>query len=80
MAVKLPALVGFVVKFTVSDVAVDEVIAPTAPLFKTTELLAATGSKPKPVIVSVVALANRVAVVLVTNGVTVATWTAEPLT
>ena len=41
--------------------------------------LAAVGSKPKPLIVIVGALAARLAVLAVTTGVTVATWTAAPL-
>jgi hypothetical protein len=79
MAVRLPAFEGFVVRVTVSVVAVAEAIVPTAPLFKVTELLAAVGSKPNPLIVSVDAFANRLAVLLVTTGVIWATCTAEPL-
>ena len=62
-----------------SEVAVAAVTVPTAPLLKTTVLLPAVVSKPKPSMVSVVALAARLAVLLVTTGVTVATWTAAPL-
>ena len=58
---------------TVSEVAVAAVTVPTAPSLKTTVLLPAVGSKPKPLMVSVVALAARLAVLLVTTGVTVAT-------
>ena len=45
-AVRLPALVGLVEKVTVSAVAVAAVTVPTAPLLKTTLLLAAVKSKP----------------------------------
>ena len=79
MAVRLPAFEGFVVRVTVSVVAVAEAIVPTAPLFRVTELFAAVGSKPNPLIVSVVAFANKLAVLLVTTGVIWATCTAEPL-
>lgn len=79
IAVKLPIEVGFVEKVTRSDVAVAVVIVPTAPLLNVTVLLAATVSKPKPLIVTVDALAPRAAVLLVTTGATVATCTAEPL-
>ena len=72
-------MVGLVENVTVSEVAVAAVTVPTAPLLKTTVLLAAVGSKPKPLMVIVVALAARLAVLLVTTGVTVATWTAAPL-
>ncbi len=74
-AVRLPAVVGWVENVTVSEVAVAAVTVPTAPSLKATVLLAAVGSKPKPLIVIVVALAARLAVLLVTTGVTVATWT-----
>ncbi len=79
MAVRLPAFVGFVVKVTVSDVAVADAIVPTAPLFRATELFAAVGSNPNPFIVIVDAFARRLAVLLVTTGVILATCTAEPL-
>lgn len=72
-AVRLPIAVGLVVNVTVSDVAVAAVTVPTAPLFITTVLLAATGSKPKPLIVTVVELIARLVVLLVTTGVTVPT-------
>lgn len=51
-AVRLPAVSGRVEKVTVSDVAVASVTVPTAPLLKTTVLLAAVVSKPKPLIVN----------------------------
>jgi hypothetical protein len=79
MAVRLPAFAGFVVSVIVSAVAVAEAIVPTAPLFSDTELFAAVGSNPYPLITTVDALARRLAVLLVTTGVTVATCTAEPL-
>ncbi len=60
-AVRLPAVVGLVVKFTVSEVAVAAVTVPTAPSLKTTVLLAAVVSKPKPLMVTVAALAARLA-------------------
>ena len=79
-AVRSPAAVGFVEKVTVSEVAVAAVTAPTAPSLKTTVLLlAVVASKPNPLMVSVVALAARLVVLLVTTGVTVATWMAAPL-
>lgn len=71
-AVRLPAVVGFVEKVTVSEVVVAEVTVPTAPLSKTTVLFAAVGSKLVPVIVTVVALAARLVAVAVTVGDTVA--------
>ena len=79
MAVRLPAFEGFVVSVTVSVVAVAEAIVPTAPLFRVTELLAAVGSKPNPLIVSVDAFASKLDVLLVTTGVILATCTAAPL-
>lgn len=79
MAVKLPAAVGLVPKVTVRLVADAVVTVPAAPLFKVTVLLAAVASKPKPAISTVVASASRVAVLAVTTGVTLATWTAAPL-
>jgi hypothetical protein len=51
-AVKLPAASGRVEKVIVSVVAVASVTVPTAPLLKTTVLLAAVVSKPKPLIVN----------------------------
>ena len=65
-AVRLPA-VGFVEKVTVSDVAVDAVTVPTAPLLKTTVLLPGVVLKPEPLIVIVAALAARAAVLAVTG-------------
>ena len=51
-AVRLPAVSGRVESVMVSDVAVASVTVPTAPLLKTTVLLAAVVSKPKPLIVN----------------------------
>lgn len=78
-AVKLPALVGFVEKVTTSCVAVAAVTVPTAPLLNVTVLFAAVKSNPKPLIVTVFAFADRLAVALVTTGRAVPTWIAEPL-
>ena len=80
IAVRLPAALGFVVKLTVRVVAVADVTVPTAPLLNCTVLLdAVVASNPKPLIVIVDELAARLAVLLVTAGLTVATCTAEPL-
>lgn len=76
MAVRLPALVGFLENVTVNDVAVALVTFPIAPLLKTTELLAGVGSKPNPSITIVLALAATESSFVVTTGVTVATCTA----
>ena len=78
-AVKSPAVVGLVENVTVNRVAVAVVTAPTAPLLKTTVLLPAVVLKPKPAIVIVAALAARFEELVVTTGLTVATWTAVPL-
>lgn len=43
IAVRLPAVAGFVENMTVSDVVVAEVTVPSAPLSKTTVLFAAIG-------------------------------------
>ena len=73
-AVKLLAA-GFLpsAKVTVSDVAVAAVTVPSAPLLKTTVLFASVVSNPKPAIVTVVASAFLLAVLLVMIGLTVAT-------
>ncbi len=78
-AVKLPAVAGRVEKVTVKDVFVADVTVPTALLLKTTVLLAGSRSKPNPLMVTVVEFAASEAVLPVTTGVTVATWTAVPL-
>jgi len=77
-AVKLPAI-GVVEKDTVSEVAVEAVTVPTAPLLNTTVLLPGVVLNPAPVIVIVVAVEDNVEVTRVTAGLTVPTWTAEPL-
>jgi hypothetical protein len=79
VAAKLPTADGMVEIVTVSDVAVEEVTVPTAPLVKETVLLAGVVLKPLPAIVSVVALAASAAVLAVTVGPIVATCTEELL-
>lgn len=74
-AVSVPAAVGFVVKVTVRDVAEADVTVPTAPLLNVTTLLLATGSKPRPLMVTEVASAAICVVADVTTGTTVATCT-----
>lgn len=71
--VRLPSEVGLVENVTVSEVAEAEVTVPTAPLFITTVFPPATVENPKPLIVTVAELIARLAVLLVTTGVTVAT-------
>ena len=78
-AVKLPAELGPVLNVTVSEVALAVVTVPTALLLKATVLLAAVESNPKPLTVTVVALAAKLIVRLVMTGITVATCTAAPL-
>ena len=63
----------------VNAVAVEAVTVPTAPLLNTTELLSAVVSKPKPLIVKVVAFKAKLAILLVTTGITFAICTAVPL-
>lgn len=72
-AIKLPAEVGLVPKVTVNAVAVAAVTVPTAPLSNTTKLFPTVVLKPKPLMVSVEALAERFPELLVTTGITVAT-------
>lgn len=78
-AVTNPAVFGLTEKVTMSEVFVAEVTVPTAPLLKATRLLAAVVANPKPLIVSVFALAATRALLLVTTGVTLATWTGAEL-
>ena len=78
-AVNAPAEVGFVESATVSVVALAAVTAPMAPSLKVTVLFPADASKPKPLIVTVAALAAKLVVALVTTGMTEATWTALAL-
>lgn len=78
-AVRISAAAGFVPNVTVNSVAVAAVTVPTAPSLKTTVLLPGVVSKPEPLIVRVVALANKSLVLVVMTGITVATCTALPL-
>lgn len=79
ITVNEPAVAGFVEKVTVIDVALAAVTSPTAPLFRVTLLFAIVVSNPNPLITSDVPLAARFAMLLVTTGMTVATFTAAPL-
>ena len=72
VALRIPAM-GLVVIETVREVAVASEMAPTAPLLNATVLLAAVVSKPEPLIVSVVRLAARLVVAVVTTGFSDAT-------
>ena len=65
-----PAMVGNVVNVTTKDVDVADVTVPAAPLLNVTTLSAAVVSKPKPAMVTVVALAAKFAVLLVMTGIT----------
>lgn len=76
---KSPATVGDVEKVIVREVAVAAVTVPTASPSKSTVLLAAVGSNPYPLMVSVAAPALRLDELEVTTGITLATWTAEAL-
>lgn len=73
MDVREPAIVGSVVNVTINEVGVADVTLPAAPLLNVTTLSVAVVSKPKPAIVTVVAFAARLAVLLVTTGSTLAT-------
>ena len=73
MAVKLPAARGFLENVTVREVAEADVTVPIAPLLRSTTLFAAVRSKPNPVMVTVLPLEDKLVLVLVTTGVTVAT-------
>ena len=72
-AVKFPRLVGRVVRFTVSEVAVAAVTVPIAPKLKTTVLLPAVALKPTPLIVILDCVTVRLLVLAVIVGTTVAT-------
>lgn len=72
IAVRLPAA-GLVENVTVNEVAVAALTVPTAPLLKTTRLLAGVVLKPVPAIVIVVAELAKLLLSLVTDGVTRAT-------
>lgn len=78
-AVRSPTAVGRVDSVTVSNVVVAVVTVPTAPLLKTTEFRFAVALNPAPAITIVVALMGSPAMLFVTTGTTVATWTAVPL-
>ena len=67
-AVSLPMAEGWVLKVTVSEVAVAAVTVPTAPSLKTTALPAAVGEKLVPEMVRVGALIARLTVLKVTVG------------
>lgn len=69
----MPTAVGFVENVTVSEVAVAVETVPTAPLLNNRVLLPAVGSKPKPLMKTVIASEERLVVTLVTTGATVAT-------
>ena len=73
IAVSEPPAAGLVEKVTVKLVAEADVTVPTALLFNVTVFCPAVGEKPKPLIVTVVALAATLVVALVTTGTTVAT-------
>lgn len=60
-------------KVTINSVAVAEVTVPSAPLLNKTVLSASVVLKPNPVIVTVSDVAARPVVMLVTDGLTVAT-------
>lgn len=72
-AVKLPPAAGLVENVTVSAVSVAAVTVPIAPLLNSTVLFDGVVSNPKPLMVSVVAFAARLLVLLVITGVTFAT-------
>lgn len=72
-AVKLPTAVGLVVRFSVSDVEVAAVTAPTAPPLNATVFSARTELKPKPLMTRLVPLSAKLMVLVVTTGLTRAT-------
>ena len=83
--VRMPVVVGAVLKVTVNLVVVAAVTLPIAPLFKVTVLLDAEVENPVPLIVNVVALMARLGGLFeFTVGATgtptiVATWTGVPV-
>lgn len=79
VAVRSPTEVGLVVKVTVSEESEAAVTVPMAPRSNVTVLLPSVVSKPNPLITIVVAFAAKVAELLVTTGMTVATEVAAPL-
>ena len=72
VATRLPAI-GLVEIATVSDVSVESVTVPTAPLLNVTLLLAAVVSKPVPAMVRVVRFAARLVVAELMTGFSEAT-------
>ena len=72
---RLPATTGGVVKVTVSVVEVDAVTSPAVSPSKSTMLLPGVALKPKPLMVIVDTLAAMGATLVVTTGMTLATWT-----
>lgn len=72
-AFRLPAAVGLVVIVTVNLVVVAEETVPTGPPVNVTALLPATGSNPKPLMISVDPFTARLVSAVVTTGLTVAT-------
>lgn len=72
-AVRFPTIAGLDDKVTVSRVVVAAVTVPTTPLLKTTVLLAAVVENPNPLIAIVAEFAPRLAVLLFTFGITLAT-------
>lgn len=74
-----PAVDGFVENVIVIEVALAAVTSPTAPLFRVTVFFATVVSKPNPLITSVDPLAVKFVVLVVTTGITVATFIAVPL-
>jgi hypothetical protein len=79
IAVKLPSVVGRVVRFTVKAVEVALVTVPTAPLLKVTVLFAAVVLKPEPLIVNVEVFAPTLVALSVTIGAIVAIRIGVPL-
>jgi len=73
IAVTLPAVFGLTENVTVSEVDLATVTVPIAPLLRVTTFRAATGSKPRPLIVIVVAVARTLALLAVMIGATAAT-------
>ncbi len=76
IAVRLPVLTGRVENVITSTRAVADVTVPIAPLLNTTVLLIVDGLKAKPLIVMVLEVRDKLAVLEVTTGTTVATWNA----
>lgn len=79
VAVKLPTVVGLTDSATVSELDVALVTVPTAPLLNATVFWEAVASKPTPAMTIVSSLIPSTVELAVTAGLTVATWTGEPL-